>query len=198
MYTFFGFMGIAAALVFCNFGAAYGTARSGVGICTVGTSKPDLVFKSLIPIIMAGILGIYGLIVAVILQGKGKYWSNINFSSQRNTLRQYLRYINMAIQFIQWFQAVCFRSLLRIVFTSRWTLHWSCRRCRCQSKRIEGHLRRSYFDFDFCRSSRTLWPDHLNYSVSHINKLLNTESIKQEKEFITLCIAVNNFSSIIN
>ena len=65
-------MGIAAALVFCNFGAAYGTARSGVGITTVGISKPDLVFKSLIPIIMAGILGIYGLIVAVILQGKGK------------------------------------------------------------------------------------------------------------------------------
>ena len=64
-------MGIAAALIFCNFGAAYGTARSGVGITTVGISKPDLVFKSLIPIIMAGILGIYGLIVAVILQGKG-------------------------------------------------------------------------------------------------------------------------------
>ena len=81
-------MGIAAALVFCNFGAAYGTARSGVGITTVGISKPDLVFKSLIPIIMAGILGIYGLIVAVILQGKGKSFYSFStfFFSQRYSL----------------------------------------------------------------------------------------------------------------
>ena len=71
-YTFFGFMGITSALVFCNLGAAYGTAKSGVGIASVGVLKSDLVFKSLIPIIMAGILGIYGLIVSVILQGKSK------------------------------------------------------------------------------------------------------------------------------
>jgi ATP synthase proteolipid subunit len=66
-------MGITSALVFCNLGAAYGTAKSGVGIASVGVLKSDLVFKSLIPIIMAGILGIYGLIVSVILQGKSKY-----------------------------------------------------------------------------------------------------------------------------
>jgi V-type H+-transporting ATPase 16kDa proteolipid subunit len=71
-YTFFGFMGLASALVFANLGAAYGTAKSGVGICSIGVLKPELVFKSLIPGIMAGILGIYGLIVAVIYQGKSK------------------------------------------------------------------------------------------------------------------------------
>jgi len=65
-YTFFGFMGIASALVFANLGAAYGTAKSGVGICSIGVMRPELVFKSLIPGIMAGILGIYGLIVSVI------------------------------------------------------------------------------------------------------------------------------------
>ncbi len=32
---FFGAMGVAAALVFANLGAAYGTARSGVGIVEV-------------------------------------------------------------------------------------------------------------------------------------------------------------------
>merc|ERR1712195_293486 len=69
-YTFFGFMGITAALVFCNLGAAYGTAKAGVGIASVGVLKSELIFKSLIPIIMAGILGIYGLIVAVILQAR--------------------------------------------------------------------------------------------------------------------------------
>ena len=62
-------MGIAAALVFANLGAAYGTAKSGVGICSIGVMRPNLVFKSLIPGIMAGILGIYGLIVAVIYIG---------------------------------------------------------------------------------------------------------------------------------
>ena len=67
---FFGYIGISAALVFANLGAAYGTAKSGVGICSMGVLKPDKIIKSVIPVIMAGILGIYGLIVAVILNQK--------------------------------------------------------------------------------------------------------------------------------
>lgn len=82
-YTFFGFMGLTAALVFSNLGAAYGTAKSGVGICSMGVLRSDLIFKSLIPVVMAGILGIYGLIVSVILQGKSKY----SFNSVRCTCR---------------------------------------------------------------------------------------------------------------
>ncbi len=39
----------------------------------MGVLKPELIFKSIVPIIMAGILGIYGLIVAVILQGSSKF-----------------------------------------------------------------------------------------------------------------------------
>jgi len=66
---FFGFMGVTSALVFANIGAAYGTAKSGVGIASMGVMKPDLVMRNIIPVIMAGVLGIYGLIVAVILQG---------------------------------------------------------------------------------------------------------------------------------
>ena len=69
-YTFFAWMGVASALVFANVGAAYGTAKSGIGIGSMAVTRPNLVFKSLIPVVMAGILGIYGLIVAVILQGK--------------------------------------------------------------------------------------------------------------------------------
>ena len=64
---FFGYLGSACALVFANLGAAYGTAKSGVGIASMGVLKPELIFKSIVPIIMAGILGIYGLIIAVIL-----------------------------------------------------------------------------------------------------------------------------------
>jgi V-type H+-transporting ATPase 16kDa proteolipid subunit len=48
-------------------GAAYGTAKSGIGISTMGVLKPDLIMKSIVPIVMAGILGIYGLIIAVIM-----------------------------------------------------------------------------------------------------------------------------------
>merc|ERR1712159_545478 len=64
---FFGFMGCAAALVFACLGAAYGTAKSGVGVANMGVMHSDMVMKSIIPIIMAGVLGIYGLIVAVLL-----------------------------------------------------------------------------------------------------------------------------------
>ncbi|KAK4535550.1 hypothetical protein CDCA_CDCA05G1575 [Cyanidium caldarium] len=68
--AFFGFIGAASALVFSNMGAAYGTAKSGVGIASVGVLRPELIMRSIIPTVMAGILGIYGLIVAVILSGQ--------------------------------------------------------------------------------------------------------------------------------
>ena len=42
---FFGYMGIASALVFANLGAAYGTAKSGVGICAMGVLKPDKIIN---------------------------------------------------------------------------------------------------------------------------------------------------------
>ena len=64
----YGFLGVASAISFANLGAAYGTAKSGVGILSMGISKPEAIIKSVIPVIMAGILGIYGLIVAVILK----------------------------------------------------------------------------------------------------------------------------------
>ena len=72
--SFFGFMGVACALVFANLGAAYGTAKSGVGISSMGVLKPDLIIKSIIPVVMAGILGIYGLIVSVILIQKSNFY----------------------------------------------------------------------------------------------------------------------------
>jgi len=64
---FFGFIGAAAALVFACMGAAYGTAKSGVGIASMGVMRPELVMKSIVPVVMAGVLGIYGLIIAVII-----------------------------------------------------------------------------------------------------------------------------------
>ena len=54
-----------------DLGAAYGTAKSGVGVSSMGVMKPDLVMKSIIPVVMAGVLGIYGLIIAVIIANQG-------------------------------------------------------------------------------------------------------------------------------
>ena len=62
--AFFGFMGVTSAIVFANLGAAYGTAKSGVGICSMGVMRPDMVMRSIIPVVMAGVLGIYGLITS--------------------------------------------------------------------------------------------------------------------------------------
>ena len=67
---FFGYIGVASALIFANLGAAYGSAKAGVGICSMGVLKPELIMKSVVPVVMAGILGIYGMIVAVIIVQK--------------------------------------------------------------------------------------------------------------------------------
>ena len=52
--AFFGFAGVTIALCFANIGAAYGTYKSGEGIMKMGVLKPDLIIKSVIPVIMAG------------------------------------------------------------------------------------------------------------------------------------------------
>jgi len=64
---FFAYIGIASALVFANLGASYGTAKSAVGISSLAVIDKSKIFQGLIPIIMAGILGIYGIIVAALL-----------------------------------------------------------------------------------------------------------------------------------
>ncbi|KAG0729158.1 V-type proton ATPase proteolipid subunit [Chionoecetes opilio] len=67
---FFGVMGCASAIIFSSLGAAYGTAKSGVGIAAMSVMRPELIMKCIIPVIMAGIIAIYGLVVAVLLAAK--------------------------------------------------------------------------------------------------------------------------------
>ncbi|OZJ02148.1 hypothetical protein BZG36_04999 [Bifiguratus adelaidae] len=50
-------------------GAAYGTARSGIGIAGIGAFRPELIMKALIPVVMSGIIAVYGLVVAVLIAG---------------------------------------------------------------------------------------------------------------------------------
>ncbi|KAL4974454.1 hypothetical protein BDW66DRAFT_167902 [Aspergillus desertorum] len=63
----FGVLGYTSAIVFTTFGAAYGTAKASVGVCASGVLRPDLIVKNIVPIVMAGILGIYGLVVSVLI-----------------------------------------------------------------------------------------------------------------------------------
>ena len=77
----YGFIGIASAISLANLGAAYGTAKAGVGVCTMGILKPEKIIKAIIPVIMAGILGIYGLIVSVILEQKVKDHEKYDYNS---------------------------------------------------------------------------------------------------------------------
>jgi len=64
---FFGVLGCSAAMVFSALGAAYGTAKSGTGIAAMSVMRPELIMKSVIPVVMAGILAIYGLVVAALI-----------------------------------------------------------------------------------------------------------------------------------
>ena len=69
---FFGFLGAALALVFGNMGAAYGTWKSALGLATIAKLprhkvQTELVMKAIMPVILSGVCGIFGLIIAVII-----------------------------------------------------------------------------------------------------------------------------------
>jgi len=71
MYSpFFGVMGATTAMVFSAMGAAYGTAKSGTGIAAMAVMRPEAIMKSIIPVVMAGIIAIYGVVVAVLIAGE--------------------------------------------------------------------------------------------------------------------------------
>ena len=82
---FFGQLGVTFSMAFAAAGAAYATAKVDLllleflkfSIWQVGTSlsmvcirKPDLFMKGIIPVVMASVNVIYGLVLAVIISGK--------------------------------------------------------------------------------------------------------------------------------
>jgi V-type H+-transporting ATPase proteolipid subunit len=48
-------------------GAAYGTAQAGLGICRAGSKDPAVAIKGIIPVAMAGVRAIYGLVLSIII-----------------------------------------------------------------------------------------------------------------------------------
>lgn len=43
-------------ILILGFGAAYGTAKSGVGLCAMGVMRPELMMKNIIPIVMVCVI----------------------------------------------------------------------------------------------------------------------------------------------
>ncbi|EIW80960.1 V-type ATPase [Coniophora puteana RWD-64-598 SS2] len=66
---FFGFAGVASAMIFSTVGAAFGTSKSGIAIAGLGSFRPELIMKSLVPVVMSGIIAVYGLVVSVLIAG---------------------------------------------------------------------------------------------------------------------------------
>jgi len=56
-------------MIFSTVGAAFGTAKAGIGIAGLGAFKPELIMRSLIPVVMSGIIAVYGLVVSVLISG---------------------------------------------------------------------------------------------------------------------------------
>ncbi|KAH8375312.1 hypothetical protein KR200_007954, partial [Drosophila serrata] len=66
---FFCVMGVVSAITFSTLGAAYGTAKASVGISSMAVKHPQLIMKAIVPVVMAGIIAIYGLVISVLLAG---------------------------------------------------------------------------------------------------------------------------------
>jgi V-type H+-transporting ATPase proteolipid subunit len=62
-----GYAGAAVCMICASWGSAWGTWRAGLGLCNMGVDHPAGIIKNIVPIVMAGVLGIYGLIVSVII-----------------------------------------------------------------------------------------------------------------------------------
>ena len=53
-----GYIGAASCMILANFGSAWGTWKAGLGVCKMGIDYPKGVIKNIVPIVMAGVLGI--------------------------------------------------------------------------------------------------------------------------------------------
>jgi len=88
-----GYFGVVSAVVFSNLGSAYGTWKAGVSLVHCGIRHPASVMQNVIPIVMAGVIGIYGLIVAVILS---QSISNPMVGARTNTYSIYTAMAHLA------------------------------------------------------------------------------------------------------
>lgn len=117
-------MGAAGCMVLSSWGSAWGTWRAGLGVCHMGIDHPAGIIKNIVPIVMAGVLGIYGLIVAVIIaqaiqppgSGGGSTSNNATTYSSFNGYTHVRELCDPPVLLLRTCVCVCFvwcRALLR-------------------------------------------------------------------------------------
>ena len=74
--VFFGLAGAALSAILSSIGAAIGSYKSGTSLAICSSTGSKLGIAGILPLIMAGILNIYGLIVAIFISGNSNYFDN--------------------------------------------------------------------------------------------------------------------------
>ena len=151
-------------------GAAYGTAKAGISIAGVGTFKPELIMKvprlplsalihqSLIPVVMSGIIAVYGLVMAVLIAGSLNPLDDYSlYKYSPPSLPSFPRARQLTRQ---WNNTSIIRAVCWINWPGSRILHRNRRRPGCPE------LSPSTEDFrglgayiDFCRGVGVIWVD---------------------------------------
>jgi V-type H+-transporting ATPase 16kDa proteolipid subunit len=79
-------------MILSAWGSAWGTWRAGLGVCHMGIDHPAGIIKNIVPIVMAGVLGIYGLIVAVIITQSISQPLNSGYANTYSTFNGYTHF----------------------------------------------------------------------------------------------------------
>lgn len=169
-------------MILASWGSAWGTWRAGLGVCQMGIDHPKGVIKNIVPIVMAGVLGIYGLIVSVIItqsitspggDASNTYsvyngYTHVSFT-QQDFLNPKLQIIDSpsTISNLQLCPSACCRFVLWSFLLGCWRYHWCDWRCwstriwiesRTRTKMVLGRKRgrrRRWWRFWICRSRRS-------------------------------------------
>ena len=64
---FFSFLGEATTHEFSCMGSTYGTAKSSAGVASMDVMRQEPEMESIVLVVMDGVLGIYGFIIAVMI-----------------------------------------------------------------------------------------------------------------------------------
>ena len=152
-----GYLGASLCMILSSWGSAWGTWKAGLGVCHMGIDHPAGIIKNIVPIVMAGVLGIYGLIVSVIItqavvppnqndhtntystfngythvswkQCINKSIGRWNFDSHVLGLSNFSPILLLSFSFRE--SPVCCWTMLWTVLLGGWRYHWNSGRCWC-------------------------------------------------------------------
>lgn len=158
-------------------GASFGTARAGVGISASAVLKPEFIMKSVIPVIMAGIIAIYGLVISVLIvnnMSEDKY-SLYKYSVELFSIlkRKLDTFIKSNIESLKGISSFSGRFECRSIRYGGRFRHRRCGRCgRSRHGSTTSSLRRHDSYTYFRRSVGSLRFDRIDYS-NYVNRSID-------------------------